>query len=171
MQLTTLSDSSTTSGTGDRGHLLGSEFALFHCCDKMELQTVARRSILDRTVIYGTKTIPLLKVKSATTITTINAGTIFKSFMLRRYCGAESVSVENGTLWKLIISSAFGKCHRCLRNAIRSGCSLLHARHFRTLTLWGASCRVSPSRWSSEADPCTRPYMRFFRRKSLRGRS
>jgi hypothetical protein len=35
--------------------------------------------------IYGRKTIPLLQVKAATTITTIRADTIFKSFMGRRY--------------------------------------------------------------------------------------
>lgn len=32
-------------------------------------------------VIYGTKIIPLLKVKIATTKTTISVGTIFKSFI------------------------------------------------------------------------------------------
>jgi hypothetical protein len=31
--------------------------------------------------IYGTKIVPLLKLKTATTITTISAGTTFKSFI------------------------------------------------------------------------------------------
>jgi hypothetical protein len=47
-------------------------------------KSVNRQASVDQ-LIYGTEIIPLLKVKIATTITTIRAGTIFKSFMARRY--------------------------------------------------------------------------------------
>jgi hypothetical protein len=43
--------------------------------------------------IYGTKIIPLLKLKTAATISTISAGTTIKSFIARRYRWAEIVSV------------------------------------------------------------------------------
>jgi hypothetical protein len=49
-------------------------------------------------MIYGTKIIPLLKLKTATTITTISAGTTFKSFIPTRYCCADIVSVQNCTM-------------------------------------------------------------------------
>jgi hypothetical protein len=59
-------------------------------------------------MIYGTKIIPLLKVKTATTITTITAGTTFKSFIAKRYRCAGIASVQNCTnsepLWVLVPS-------------------------------------------------------------------
>jgi hypothetical protein len=33
--------------------------------------------------IYGTKIVPLLRLKATTTITTINAGTTFRSFIAK----------------------------------------------------------------------------------------
>jgi hypothetical protein len=50
--------------------------------------------------IYGTKIIPLLKLKTATTRTTISAGTTFKSFIATRYRCAEIASVQNCTIPK-----------------------------------------------------------------------
>jgi hypothetical protein len=47
--------------------------------------------------IYGTKIVPLLKLKTATTRTTISAGTTFKSFIATRYRCAEIASVQNCT--------------------------------------------------------------------------
>jgi hypothetical protein len=49
-------------------------------------------------VIYGTKIIPLLKVKIATTKTTISAGTIFKSFIAGPYRREAIVPVQNYTI-------------------------------------------------------------------------
>jgi hypothetical protein len=47
---------------------------------------------------YGRKIIPLLKVNTATTKTTISAGTIFNTFIGRPYRRAEILSVLNWTI-------------------------------------------------------------------------
>jgi len=57
---------------------------------------------------YGRRMVPLLKVKTATIITTIRAGTTFKNFMAKPYRRGEIASVQNCTLPKLSIPSAFG---------------------------------------------------------------
>ncbi len=49
-------------------------------------------------MIYGTKIVPLFKLKTATTTATISAGTIFKSFMETRYKIADIVAVQNCTV-------------------------------------------------------------------------
>jgi hypothetical protein len=49
-------------------------------------------------MIYGTKIIPLLEIKTATTKMTISAGTAFESFIARPYRCAEIVSVQNCTI-------------------------------------------------------------------------
>jgi hypothetical protein len=64
-------------------------------------KSVNRQAGVDR-IIYGTKIVPLLKVKTATIITTIRAGTTFKSFMARRYRREEIVSVQNCTQWSVL---------------------------------------------------------------------
>ncbi len=46
---------------------------------------------------YGTKIIPLLKLKTATTKTTISAGMTFRSFIVKRYRRAEITSIQNWT--------------------------------------------------------------------------
>jgi hypothetical protein len=46
---------------------------------------------------YGTKIVPLFKLKTTTTKTTISAGMTFMNFMARRYRCAEIVSVQNWT--------------------------------------------------------------------------
>jgi hypothetical protein len=46
-------------------------------------------------MIYGRKIIRLLQLKTATAMTTIRAGTTFRSFMAGRYRCEEIVSVQN----------------------------------------------------------------------------